>query len=68
MIQEREGYRFYYNSLGGLSWVTEIETRITVYVPNSDQYTLDNPLTAAFLATNPDLADKPEWAEVEEQA
>lgn len=64
MIAENNGYRYYYNSLGQLSWVTLIATKNTVYVPNSPTYTAENnPDTAQFLATDPDLSDHPEFAE-----
>lgn len=59
-------YRFFYNEFGHLDSVNDIESGATVYVPNSPNYSLDNPLTAEFLATNPDLSDKPELAVKEE--
>lgn len=56
-------YKFFYNNLGQLDCVNDAKTGATVYIPNSDRYTPEsNPLTAAFLATDPDLSDKPELA------
>ncbi len=60
-------YKFFYNSLGQLDSVNDAVTGSTVWVQDSDRYTPEsNPLTAAFLATNPDLSDKPELAVQEE--
>lgn len=59
----QDNYKFFYNNLGQLDSVNDAETGATVWIRGVDRYTPEsNPLTAEFLATNPDLSDKPELA------
>lgn len=56
---EINGYLYFYDSEGHLNCVNDAYTGATVYIPNHADYTPDNDLTASFLATQPDLTDRP---------
>lgn len=53
------GYYYSYTSDGKLECVNRASDGATVWVHESAEYTVNNPLTIEFLATNPDLSDKP---------
>lgn len=57
------GYFYSYNSEGVLECVNHGISGDTVWVKDSPSYTENNPKTAEFLATNPDLSDQPQIIE-----